>query len=34
VPYAISIEDAAGNRSQEFPGTWSVPASTGSDDCL
>jgi len=33
INYSISIEDAAGNRSQDFPGTWAVPASTGQDDC-
>ncbi len=33
IPYSVSIQDAAGNESQPFPGTWAVPASTGQDDC-
>jgi hypothetical protein len=33
VSYSISITDADGNPSQPFPGTWSVPASTGMNDC-
>ena len=33
ISYSVSIEDASGNRSQDFPGTWSVPASTGMSDC-
>ena len=34
VSYSITITDAAGNQSQPYPGTWSVPATTGTDDCL
>ena len=33
MPYSITITDAAGNASQPYPGVWSVPTSTGQDDC-
>jgi len=33
VSYSISITDAAGNQSQLYQDSWSVPASIGMDDC-
>ena len=33
IPYSVSIVDAAGNQSQPFPGSWTVPSAPGGDDC-